>query len=346
MKWKSFGDSGLKVTELCLGTMTLAGQADEATSHAILDTAYEGGIRFLDTADCYPIPLKLESAGHSEAVLGRWLADRGTRDEFAIATKAYFPIGTLPTARGNSRLHLTRACEASLRRLGTDRIDIYICHGWDPTVPIDETLRTLEDLRRGGKILYAGISNVRAHEVAAALVEAARLSISGFDGLQPRYNVLQREAEESLFPLARRFGLGVMVYNPIAGGLLSGKHEPGSDPAPGTRFALQEIGEVYRLRYWDERYLSEAQELKSVAEEHGLTLVTAAVAWVLANEDVSSAIIGASRPEQLGDHLRATEIELSPELWERLDRVWFDLPRRPPDLDKPRLPDFYGIEGR
>ncbi len=343
MQWKSFGASGLKVTELCLGTMTLAGQADDETSYAILDAAFEGGIRFLDTADCYPIPLQLETAGHSEALLGRWLGDRGVRDELVISTKGYFPMGRLPTERGNSRLHLTRACEASLRRLGTDRIDIYICHGWDPTCPIEETLRTLEDLRREGKILYAAISNVRAHEVAEALIEAMRLGLAGFDGLQPRYSVLQREAEESLFPLARRFGLGVMVYNPIAGGLLSGKHKPGAKPLSGTRFTMEVMGEIYRRRYWDERYLQEAQDLKEVAEEHGMSLVTAAVAWVLANGDVSSAIIGASRPEQLADHLRATEVELAPELRERLDGVWFDIPRRPPDLDVPRLPDFYGV---
>lgn len=341
MRWKSFGASGLKVTELCLGTMTLAGQADEKTSEAILETAYEGGIRFIDTADCYPIPLDIESAGASEAFVGRWIARRGVRGQVVIATKAYFPVGPLPIHRGNSRLHLIRACEDSLRRLETDWIDLYICHGWDETVPVEETLRALEDLRRDGKIVYAGLSNVRAHEVAVTLVEAARLGLPGFDGLQPRYNLLQREAEESLFPLARRFGLGTMVYNPIAGGLLSGKHAPGSEPAAGTRFALRQIGEVYRRRYWHEHYLAAAQELKEAAEDHGLSLVTAAVAWVLASPDVSAAIVGASRPDQLAEHLRATEIEIPGELRERFDRVWLDLPRRPPDLDTPRLPDFY-----
>ena len=341
MRWTSFGTSGLKVTELCLGTMTLAGQADEITSEAILDTAYEGGIRFFDTADCYPIPLKVERAGASEAFLGRWVAERGVRDQLVIATKAYFPMGPLPIHRGNSRLHLMRACESSLRRLETEWIDLYICHGWDRTVPIEETLRALEDLKRDGKIVYAGLSNVRAHEVAATLVETTRLGLSGFDGLQPRYNILQREAEESLFPLARRFGLGTMVYNPIAGGLLSGKHTPGSQPADGTRFALEDIGEVYRKRYWEERLLEEVQQLRDAAESHGLPLVTAALAWVLASDDVSSAIVGASRPAQLADSLRATEVELPDELQSRFDRAWFELPRRPPDLDTPRLPDFY-----
>lgn len=344
MRWNSFGASGLKVTELCLGTMTLAGQADDETSTAILDRAYEGGIRFLDTADCYPVPLRLETAGDSERFLGRWLHDRGCRNEFVIATKAYFPIGALPIDRGNSRRHLIEACEASLRRLRTDRVDLYLCHGWDPTVPIDETLRALEDLRASGKIVYAGISNVRAHEVAAALVAAERLGIAGLQGLQPRYNLLQREAEESLFPLAQRFGLGVMVYNPIAGGLLSGKHDPGSEPEPGTRFALEDIGEVYRRRYWNLRYLEVARELRGEAEAHGLSLVTAAVAWTLARPAISSAIVGASRPDQLADHLEATRTELPTELEDRLDRVWYDLPRRPPNLDTPRLPGFHEVD--
>lgn len=342
MRWRSFGRTGLKVTEVCLGTMTLAGQADERTSIAILDAAYEGGIRFLDTADVYPVPMRLETVGRSEELVGRWMVERRNREQLVVATKAYFPTGPLPVDRGNSRLHLIRACEASLCRLKTDRIELYLCHGWDPTVPIEETLRALEDLRHQGKILYAAISNVRAHEVAQALVAAERLEVAGFDGLQPRYNLLQREAEESLFPLARSFGLGVMVYNPLAGGILSGKHRPGVPPAEGTRFTLPEIGEVYRQRYWDGRFLQAAWQLKEEARRYGLSLATAAVAWVLSNPDVSSAIVGVSRPDQLADNLEASRIQLPEDLKQRLDRVWFDLPRRPPDLDRPRLTSWYG----
>lgn len=343
MKWRSFGNGGLKVTELCLGTMTLAGQADLETSYAILDAAYEGGIRFLDTADCYPIPLKLATAGDTERLVGRWLAERGVRDDLVLASKAYFPAGRLPIHRGSSRLHLLRACEASLQRLGTDRLDLYFCHGWDATVPLEETLRALEDLKRAGKIIYAGISNVRAHELAEALVVSQRYCLSGFDGIQPRYNLLQREAEESLFPLAVSFGLGAMVYNPIAGGLLSGKYATGAEPPPGTRFALDGIGTTYRRRYWDRRYLEKTAELKRLTEADGLSLVSAAVAWTLTREAVSSAIIGASRPSQLGDHLRATQVELPGGLKEHLDRAWYQLPKRPPELDTPRIPDFHTV---
>lgn len=342
MRWKSFGNSGLKVTELCLGTMTLAGQADQKTSYAILDAAFEGGIRFLDTADAYPIPMMPETCGDTETLLGRWMALKKNRDQLVIATKGYFPSGPLPIHRGNSRLHLVRACEASLRRLKTDWVDLYLCHGWDPTVPVDETLRALDQLRQDGKILYAGVSNVRAHEVAAALLEAQHLGIAGIQGLQPRYNVFHREAEESLFPLARSFGIGTMVYNPIAGGLLSGKHQPGKPPAKGTRFTLGATGEVYRARYWNQRLLKEAVALKRDAERQGMSLVTAAVAWVLSNPDVTAAIIGASRPAQLKDHLQAPDTTLPPALKERLDRVWFELPRQPPNLDTPRMGNWYG----
>lgn len=341
MRWKSFGASGLKVTELCLGTMTLAGQADDKSSFAILDAAYAGGIRFLDTADCYPVPLELETAGRTEALIGRWMKDRGNRDDLVIATKAYFATGPQPIHRGNSRLHLLKSCEGSLRRLGTDCIDLYLCHGWDESVPVSETLGALDDLRAAGKIRYSGISNVRAHEVAATLVESARSGLAGFDGLQPRYNLLFREAEESLFPLARRFGLGTMVYNPLAGGLLTGKYHPGAAPAEGTRFTLGSTGEVYRARYWQERLLDECVRLKEVAAKHGVPLVTAAIAWVLANPDVSSVIVGVSRREQLADQLRALSTELPPEVRTALDTVWFDLPRTAPQLDTPRIENLY-----
>jgi aryl-alcohol dehydrogenase (NADP+) len=341
MRWKSFGTSGLKVTELCFGTMTLGGQADQKASYAILDAVFEGGIRFLDTADAYPIPMLPQTHGGTETLLGKWMALRKNRDQLVLATKGYFPSGPLPIHRGTSRLHLLRACEASLRRLKTDRIDLYLCHGWDPTVPVEEALRAMEQLRQDGKILYAGWSNVRAHEVADLLVQAGRLSVAGIHGLQPRYNVFHREVEESLFPLARRFGLGTFVYNPIAGGLLSGKHQPGKAPARGTRFTLGATGEIYRARYWNERLLKEAAALKREADRHGLSLVTAAVAWVLANPDVTSAIIGASRVSQLADHLRAPQTALPPALKERLDRVWFDLPRQSPNLDTPRIQDWF-----
>jgi len=339
MRWRSFGGSGLKVTELCLGTMTFGAQADEVTSIAILDTAYEQGIRFIDTADVYPVPMTSETAGETERIVGRWLRDRGARDEVVLATKAYFPMGRYPHQRGNSRRHLISACEASLRRLDTDCIDLYLCHGWDTSVPVEETLRALEDLKRAGKVLYTGLSNVRAHEVAATLVEALRLGFEGFDGLQHRYNVIQRELEESVLPMAEYARLGVMVYNPLAGGLLSGKYRAGVEPTEG-RFTLGDTGTIYRRRYWDERNLEIAAALKAEADSYGIPLVTAAVAWVLAQPGISAAIIGASQPAQLADNLRGAEVELPDGLRMKLDQAWYDLPRRPATLESPRIGDL------
>lgn len=336
MRWRSFGRSGLKVTELCLGTMTLGVQADEVTSFAILDAAYEGGIRFFDTADVYPVPMTLGTLGETERIIGRWMRERGVRGEITLATKGYFPTGRFPHQRGNSRRHLIEACEHSLRRLDTDCVDLYLCHGWDASVPIEETLRALEDLKRAGKVLYTGLSNVQAHDVAESVVAARELGIQGFDGLQPRYSVIFREAEESLFPMARRFGLGTMVYNPLAGGILSGKYRPDAEPTEG-RFTLGDTGETYRRRYWDRRNLEMAQSLKAEAAEYGLSPVTAAVAWALTNPIVSSVIIGASRPDQLADNLRAAGSDLPDGLRMKLDQAWYDLPRRPPALDTPRI---------
>jgi aryl-alcohol dehydrogenase (NADP+) len=345
MRWKSFGKSGLKVTELCLGTMTLAGQADDKTSYAILDAAWEGGIRFLDTADCYPIPIEIETAGRSESLIGRWMKDRKNRQGLVIATKAYFPMGPSPIHRGNSRLHLRTACEASLKRLGVDYIDLYLCHGWDSTVPVAETIGVMEDLRREGKIQYAAFSNVRTPEVTALLLEAQRQGVAGFSGLQPRYNLLFRELEESLFPQARSQGLGIMIYNPLAGGLLTGKHKPDAKPAEGTRFTLGTSGDVYRARYWKDVLLRESARLADVAKQHGVSLVTAAIAWTLGNPDISSAIIGVSRPDQLADQLKGTTLALAAPLKAELDQAWFNLPRTPAEGD-PRVGDFYNeIEG-
>jgi aryl-alcohol dehydrogenase-like predicted oxidoreductase len=337
MRRRRFGERGLEVTELCLGTMTFGAQADEAASFAILDAAYEGGIRFVDTADVYPAPPTLATVGDTEHLLGRWMRERGNRDDLVLATKGYFPTGSLPTERGNSRRHLTEACEASLRRLETDHVDVYLCHGWDVSVPIEQTLRALEDLKQAGKILHPGICNVRAHELAEAVVVAQRHDVVGFEGLQHRYSILLREAEESLFPVAAQFGLGVMVYNPLAGGLLTGKYPPGSAPAAGSRFGLGSYGEIYRARYWSEGNLEAAQTVARLCREHGISPVTASVAWALAHSAVSTVIVGASRPDQVAVNLDGAGADLPKELREELDAVWYAMPRTPPTLDTPRL---------
>jgi aryl-alcohol dehydrogenase (NADP+) len=331
MQQRRLGRTGLKVSEVCLGTMTFGVQCDEAQSRAILDRAAEGGITFLDTADCYPIPLEPATVGHTEEILGRWL--QGRRESFVVASKCFFPMGPGPNDRGNSRRHVLAAAEASLRRLRTDFIDLYQVHAYDPDTPLDETLRALDDLVRAGKVRYAGCSNFRAWELARALAVSEISSVARFDSTQPRYNLLHREIETDLLPLCRAEGVGVIVFNPLAGGLLTGKHRPGSEPAPGTRFSPQlgSTGGAYRRRYWQDEALHAVAALRGFFEARSQSLTTAALAWVLEQPGISAAIVGASRPEQLEATLAAPAFTLDDEARQRLDQVWYDLPRRRPE---------------
>ena len=234
-----------------------------------------------------------------------------------------------PNSGGLSRYHIQRAVEAILRRLGTDVIDLYQTHFYDFHTPIDETLRALDDLVHQGKIRYAGCSNYPAWRVADALGVASSLGLSRYETLQPRYNLLYREIETELLPLARSAKLGVLVYNPIAGGMLSGKYRSGQDPEQGTRFTLAGAGPVYQQRYWDEIQLAAVGELAELARDRGHSLASVAVAWVLAQEGVTSAIVGASRPEQLEATLAGAGLELDEDLARACDEVWWQLPRRP-----------------
>jgi aryl-alcohol dehydrogenase (NADP+) len=331
MDHRRLGRTGLKVSEICLGTMTFGVQCDEASSFAILDRAAEGGVDFIDTADCYPIPLEPQIAGRTEEILGRWL--QGRRERFVLATKCFFPMGPGPNDRGNSRRHVLAAVEASLRRLRTDFIDLYQVHAYDPETPLDETLRALDDLVRAGKVRYAGCSNFRAWELARALGVSERLDLARFDCTQPRYNALHREIEAELLPLCREEGVGVIVFNPLAGGLLTGKHAAGREPEPGTRFsdALRSTGATYRRRYWQDEMLAAVAALKSFFDARGRSLATAAVAWVLEQPGITAAIVGASRPEQLEATLAAAEFALDDAERAALDQVWYDLPRRRPE---------------
>ena len=330
MNHRSLGRTGLKVSEICLGTMTFGVQCDEATSFAILDRAAAAGVDFLDTADCYPVPLTLETAGQTEEILGRWLS--GRRNRFVVATKCFFPMGPGPNDRGNSRRHVLESVEASLRRLRTDYIDLFQVHAFDPETPLAETLRALEDVVRAGKVRYAGCSNFLAWELGKALFVSQRARTLRFDSVQPRYNLLHRDIETDLLPLCRDQGVGVIVFNPLAGGLLTGKHAPGSEPERGGRFgdALGTTAETYRRRYWNEEALTAIQGLKGALEKRGKSLTTAAVAWVLRQPGVTAAIVGASRPEQLEATLRAPDLALDAEELALLDGLWFALPRPRP----------------
>jgi aryl-alcohol dehydrogenase (NADP+) len=309
--------------------MTFGLQCDRKTSFAILDRALEGGLDFLDTADVYPLGGSLDTVGRTEEILGEWLRERGNRERIVLATKCCGPMGKGPNDVGLSRQHIVAAVEASLRRLGTDWIDLYQSHAFDPGTPIEETLRAFDDLVRAGKVRYVGCSNYPVWRLAGALRAADRLGVAGYVSVQPRYNLLYREIETELLPLCRAEGLGVLVYNPLAGGFLSGKHKAGADPAEGTRFTLGTAGGIYRHRYWQEAQFRVVERLAKECEARGLALTSVAVGWVLAQEGVTSAIIGASRPEQLAASLAAAALKLDPELRKLCDEAWWELPRRP-----------------
>ena len=320
------GGTGLRVSRLCLGTMTFGYQCDEPTSFSILDRAAEVGITFIDSADVYPLGSPMELKGRTESIVGKWL--RGRRDQFIVATKCSGRVGPAEWDQGNSRKHILDAVEASLRRLETDYIDLYQLHGYDRETPIDETLGALDDLVHSGKVRYLGCSNFQAYQLARALGRAETLGLRRFSCIQPRYNLLFREFERDLFPLCAEEGVGVIPYNPIAGGLLSGKHSLDSGPGELTRFGFGEAAAIYQGRYWHEREFQTVRALGKLADEAGVPLVTLAVAWVLSNPVVTSPIVGASRAEQLDASVAALEFTIEPELASRLDELTDGVPPR------------------
>ena len=299
--------------------MTFGVQCDEATSTAILDRAADGGIDFIDTADIYPLGGDLTTVGRTEEILGRWL--EGKRDRFVVATKCYGPTGPAPFDSGNSRKHIVSAIDASLRRLGTDYVDLYQVHFDDPTTPLDETLGAFDDLVHQGKVRYVGCSNFLAYRLARAIGRSEVLGLVRFETLQPRYNLLFRQIERELLPLCAEENIGVIPYNPIAGGMLTGKHAGATAPTEGGRFTLGNAADIYQERYWHDRAFETVGALQSVAEEAGTTLTTLAVAWVLANPTVTAPIVGASRPDQLAASLAAADFTLEPDVKDRLDEL-------------------------
>jgi 1-deoxyxylulose-5-phosphate synthase len=319
MEHVRLGRTGLQVSRLCLGTMTFGFQCDEETSRQIMDASAEAGITFIDTADVYPLGGGLERVGRTEEIVGRWL--NGRRDDYVVATKCVGATGPKPWQRGASRKHVLDAIDASLRRLGTDYVDLYQLHSPDPHTPIDETLEALDMVVRSGKARYVGCSNWLAYRVARALGRSEARNLVRFDSVQPRYNLLFRQIERDLLPLCLEDGIGVIPYNPIAGGLLTGKHDRSGQPEEGTRFTLGSAGNIYKDRYWHEGQFETVEEIRAVAKEAGLSMTTMAVAWVLANPAVTSPIIGASRPSQLVDTIAAVDVQLDSDLMERLDSL-------------------------
>ena len=302
--------------------MTFGYQCDQQTSFEIMDEAAASGITFIDTADVYPVPVSLETVGRTEEIVGRWLL--GKREEFVLATKCRMQMGAGANDGGLSRKHVLSAIDASLRRLGTDYVDLYQVHAPDTDTPIDETLRALDTIVQSGKARYIGCSNFQGWQLAKALWTSERLGIARFDSVQPRYNLLFREIEHDLVPLCDDQQVGVIIYNPLAGGLLTGKHRRDAPPAENTRFA---VAGYYKDRYWNEACFDAVERLGGFLKERGKSLTHAAIAWTLNQRSVSSVIVGATSAEQLRDTLKGVDVDLDQEELEECNRVWYELPR-------------------
>ena len=319
MQYTRFGNTGLKVSRLTLGTMTFGFQTDEEVSRLILDKAAAAGVNFLDTADVYPLGGGLDKVGRTEEIVGRWL--KGKRSDFVVATKGHGKIGPNAWDQGNSRKHLLDAIDKSLARLGTDYVDLYQLHADDPDTPLDETIEALDTIVRSGRARYVGVSNFLAYRLSRLIGRADALKLVRPISVQPRYSLLFREIERELLPLAQEEGLGVIPYNPLAGGLLTGKHKPGSAPTPGSRFTLGAAAERYQDRYWHEREFATVEQLRQITDKAGVSLITTSVAWVLANPAISTVLLGASIPEQLDATLIAADFKLDADLKQQLDDV-------------------------
>ena len=308
MEYRRLGSTGTRVSELCLGTMTFGNEADEATSRDLVDRFLAAGGNFVDTADVY-------NDGASEEITGRALGNR--RDDVVLATKVRFPTGPGPNDRGASRRHIRLGIEASLRRLGTDWIDLYQIHCWDATTPIEETVSTLDDLVHEGKIRYAGASNYTAWQLAKSLGLAALRGWQPFVSLQPEYSLITRDIERELLPLCREEGLAVLPWSPLAGGVLTGKYREGEDFPKGTRGADTEEPITFTYRLHD-RAWSIVEAVRKVAEEAGKTPSQVALNWILHRPGVTAPIIGARNMAQLEDNLGAAGWQLEEEHWRAL----------------------------
>jgi aryl-alcohol dehydrogenase (NADP+) len=313
------GASDLEVSRFCLGTATFGGQCDEETSFRILDHAMDLGIRFIDTADKYPLGSGYEEAGVTEAIIGRWMKSR--KPDVVVATKVHGATGPMPWDQGLGRRHLTEAIDASLRRLGIDAVDLYQLHRPDPQTPIEETLETLTDLVSAGKVRFTGCSNFLAYQLMRALGKSDLYKYARFVSVQPRYNLLFREHERELFPLCELEGIGVITYNLLAGGMLTGKHNVTAPPDSTSRFATTGAADLYRERYWHGRAFEAVGQLSAIAQRLGLALPVLATAWVLHQPLVGSVLLGATRPEQLDGPVSALAVQLDPSTLEEIDAV-------------------------
>jgi len=316
MEYRRLGRTGLKVSEISLGSwLTYGGYVDKDRAVRTIEAAYGVGINFFDTANVY-------SQGEAEQVVGRALAEY-PRTSYVLATKVRGPMGPLPNDQGLSRKHIMEQCHASLKRLGTDYIDLYYCHYPDPDTPLDETLRAMDDLVRQGKVLYVGISNMSALEITNAVSIAEKHALHPIAANQPLYNMFARDIEQNVIPLGKKHGIGQVVYSPLAQGVLTGKYQSASDSVPATRSSTEEGSQT--IRSWlREDLLAKTRRLQAIADEAGVSLSRLALAWTLRLPEISSAIVGASTPEQVAENAGASGLRFGSEVWDRVDAVLAD----------------------
>jgi aryl-alcohol dehydrogenase-like predicted oxidoreductase len=318
MEYRILGNTGVKVSALCYGTMSFGGEADDDTSAAMYRRCRDAGINFFDCANTY-------AGGRSEEILGRLMA--GARNDLIITSKVYFPVGDDLNARGATRRHIMQAVEDSLHRLNTDRIDVYFIHHFDDETPLEETLRALDDLVSQGKILYPAASNFAAWQVVKSLGISERRGWARFECIQPMYNLVKRQAEVELLPMALSEKIGVISYSPLGGGLLTGKY--GREQRPDSGRLMD--NKMYQTRYGDPQVYDIAEKFADFARVRGYEPAALAVAWVASHPGITSAIIGSRNLQQLEGSLKAAEIPMTPELRTEVSAL---SPEPPPATDR------------
>lgn len=313
MKYRRLGNTGLKVSEISLGSwLTYGATVDTNIARNTMLKAYDMGVNFFDTANVY-------ARGEAEKVVGNILKEI-PRSSYVLASKVFWPMGEGPNDRGLSRKHVMEQCDASLQRLGLDYLDIYYCHRFDPETPVEETLRALDDLVTQGKVRYVGVSEWSAAQIVEGVHVAKAFNFDPIVVNQPLYNMLSPKIEEDILPYSSKYGIGTVAFSPLAQGVLTGKYLGVSDIPAGSR-AADETGSRFIERFLTQDVLDRVKQLKALAEEQGMSLAQFSLAWVLRRQEVSSALIGATKPEQVEENLKAIEFEIEAEVWQQVDEI-------------------------
>ncbi len=316
MRYRKMGKWGVELSVIGLGSyLTMGYKVSDDIARGTIRKAYDGGVNFFDTADAY-------NKGAAEEFLGRELIGQYPRDSIFLLTKCWANITGFMNGGGLSAKHIRDACHASLRRLGTDYIDLYMCHRPDFTTPLEETVRALEDLARQGKIVYWGVSEWPAHTMVRANRVAREIGARGIGVSEPRYNLLYRYPERNLFSATKEEGIGNVIFSPLAHGMLTGKYKPGEEAPEGTRAADDDTNTIIRRLYWTEEHKRRAQEFAGIAREMGASPAQLAIAWCLHNPAVTSVIIGATKVAQVEDNLCAAELDVPDDVAARLDKLY------------------------